>query len=68
MIASESIAGKSAAQMKSHWSKIIFTGRGQPPKTVSSGVEVKKLIAANPQAIGYIERTAVDSSLKVLQP
>ena len=60
-------AGKSAAQMKSHWAKIIFTGRGQPPKTVSSGVEVKKLIAANPHAIGYIERSSVDSSVKVLQ-
>ena len=61
-------AGKSAAQMKSHWAKIIFTGRGQPPKTASNNVEVKKLIAANPQAIGYIERSAVDSSVKVLQP
>jgi ABC-type phosphate transport system substrate-binding protein len=62
-------AGKSPAQMKSHWSKIIFTGRGQPPKAVSNSVEVKKLIAANPQAISYIERSALDSSVKVvIQP
>jgi hypothetical protein len=27
-------AGKSAAQIKAHWSNIIFTGRGQPPKSV----------------------------------
>jgi ABC-type phosphate transport system substrate-binding protein len=59
-------AGKSAAQMKSHWAKIIFTGRGQPPKSVSNSVDVRKLIAANPQAIGYIERSAVDGSVKVL--
>jgi ABC-type phosphate transport system substrate-binding protein len=59
-------AGKSAAQIKSHWAKIIFTGRGQPPKTASNSVEVRKLIAANPQAIGYIERSAIDSSVKVL--
>jgi ABC-type phosphate transport system substrate-binding protein len=59
-------AGKSAAQMKSHWAKIIFTGRGQPPKTVSNSVDVRKLIAGNPQAIGYIERSAVDGSVKVL--
>jgi ABC-type phosphate transport system substrate-binding protein len=58
--------GKSPAQIKSHWSKIIFTGRGQPPKAVSNSVEVRKLIAANPQAISYIERSAVDSSVKVL--
>lgn len=59
-------AGKSPAQIKSHWSKIIFTGRGQPPKAVSNSVEARKLIAANPQAISYIERSAVDSSVKVL--
>src|ERR1700689_3137282 len=26
-------ASKSAAQVKSLWAKIIFTGRGQPPRT-----------------------------------
>jgi ABC-type phosphate transport system substrate-binding protein len=59
-------AGKSPAQIKSHWAKIIFTGRGQPPKSVSNDGEIRKLIAANPQAIGYMERSAVDSSVKVL--
>jgi ABC-type phosphate transport system substrate-binding protein len=59
-------AGKSPAQVKSHWAKIIFTGRGQPPKAVSNSVEVRKLIAANPQTISYIERSEVDSSVKVL--
>jgi ABC-type phosphate transport system substrate-binding protein len=59
-------AGKSPAQVKSYWAKIIFTGRGQPPRTVSSDAEVRKILAANPQAIAYIERGAVDSSLRVL--
>jgi ABC-type phosphate transport system substrate-binding protein len=59
-------ANKSPAQIKAHWTKIIFTGRGQPPKSVPNSVEVRKLIAANPQAISYIERSAVDSTVKVL--
>jgi len=59
-------ANKSPAQVKAHWTKIIFTGRGQPPKSVLNSVEVRKLIAANPQAISYIERSAVDSTVKVL--
>jgi ABC-type phosphate transport system substrate-binding protein len=59
-------AGKSPAQVKSLWAKIIFTGRGQPPKAVPNSIEVRKLLAANTQAIGYIERSAVDSSVKVL--
>ncbi|UZE21557.1 phosphate ABC transporter substrate-binding protein [Pseudomonas sp. B21-056] len=58
--------GKSAAQLKTHWSKIIFTGRGQPPETVSNGAEVKKHVAGNPAAIGYIDAREVDGSVRVL--
>jgi len=60
------IAGKSAAQMKAYWSKIIFTGRGQPPKAVSSSSEAKKLLGANPNTIGYIDSKLVDDTLRVV--
>jgi ABC-type phosphate transport system substrate-binding protein len=59
-------ADKSPAQMKAHWSKVIFTGRGQPPQAVASGVLVKKVLAGNPGAIGYLERSEVDDSVKVV--
>jgi len=59
-------AGKSAAQIKAYWSKIIFTGRGQPPRTAADEAEVRKLLAADPQAIAYLERSSVDASVKVL--
>ncbi|HUP30565.1 MAG TPA: phosphate ABC transporter substrate-binding protein [Usitatibacter sp.] len=59
-------AGKSPAQVKAHWSKIIFTGRGQPPRQANSPSEVKKIIADNPNAIGYIDQSQVDNSLRVL--
>jgi ABC-type phosphate transport system substrate-binding protein len=60
------IAGKSAAQMKAYWSRIIFTGRGQPPKAVASSSETKKLVVANPNAIGYVEPSLVDDTLRVV--
>jgi ABC-type phosphate transport system substrate-binding protein len=60
------VAGKSAAQMKTYWSKIIFTGRGQPPKEVTSGAEMKQRIAENPRAIGYIDQSLVDDSVRVV--
>jgi ABC-type phosphate transport system substrate-binding protein len=60
------IAGKSAAQMKAYWSRIIFTGRGQPPRAASNSSETKKLIAANPNTIGYIERPLVDDTVRVV--
>jgi ABC-type phosphate transport system substrate-binding protein len=59
-------AGKSAAQIKAHWAKIIFTGRGQPPAEVSNSIEVKKLVVKKPYAIGYIEKSMVDGSVRVL--
>lgn len=61
-------AGKSAAQIKAHWAKIIFTGRGQPPGEVPNSIEVKKLVIKNSHAIGYIEKNLVDGSVKVLLP
>ena len=60
------VTGKSAAQLKAYWSKLIFTGKGQPPKEVANTAEVKKLVANNPNTIAYIEKGAVDSSVKVV--
>ena len=60
------IAGKSAAQMKAYWSRIIFTGRGQPPKAVASSSETKKLVVANHNTIGYIEPQLVDDTVRVV--
>jgi len=60
------VAGRSAAQIKAYWSKIIFTGRGQPPRTVPNSVEMKKRLVENPTAIGYIEDSMVDDSVRVL--
>ena len=62
----ERVAGKSPPQLKAHWSKIIFTGRGQPPKMVENSAQLKKLLAANLSAIGYIDAAEVDPSVRVL--
>lgn len=58
--------GKDMAQMKALWSRLTFTGKGQPPKEVADSAAVKKAVAADPKAIGYIEKSAVDGSVKVL--
>ena len=60
------VAGKSPAQVKAHWSKIIFTGRGQPPRQLPGGAEVRRAVAENPGAIGYIDAKLVDSSVRVI--
>lgn len=60
------VTGKQAAQVKAAWSRIVFSGKGTPPKEMASSAEVKKFVAANPDAIGYIEKSAVDGSVKVV--
>ncbi|WP_374592477.1 hypothetical protein [Aquabacterium sp.] len=59
-------AGKSAAQVKATWARLTFSGKAVPPKELPSAADVKKFVANNPEAIGYIEKSAVDSSVKVV--
>jgi ABC-type phosphate transport system substrate-binding protein len=60
------VTDKDASQVKSLWSKLVFTGKATMPKEVGDSAAVKKAVAADPKAIGYIEKSAVDGSVKVL--
>lgn len=60
------VSGKSPAQVKAAWSRLVFSGKATPPKEVANSAEVKKLLASNANAIGYIEKGAVDGSVKVV--
>ncbi|MCP5017798.1 MAG: phosphate ABC transporter substrate-binding protein [Ketobacter sp.] len=62
----ESTVGKDESQMKSYWSRLIFTGKGIPPKVVETDAEVKDLVSRNPDTIGYIDAGAVDDTVKVV--
>ncbi len=63
---SQKVLGKDSSQVKAQWSKLVFTGKGAAPKEFGSSAEVKKAVAADVQAIGYIEKSAVDDSVKVI--
>lgn len=57
---------KNPAQLKSYWSRLIFTGQGLPPKRVLDDDEVLELITDNPNLIGYVSGEADVSGVKVL--
>lgn len=59
-------AGKTGAQVKAAWSRLTFSGKATPPKELPSAADVKKYVASNVDAIGYIEKSAVDASVKVV--
>ena len=61
------VADKDAGQVKALWSKLVFTGKATAePKEFKSNAEVKKAVADDPKAIGYIDKSAVDDSVKVI--
>ncbi len=60
------VAAKSPPLLKAYWTKMIFTGRGQPPREVSGSAAVRKMVAENPNLIGYIDKTMLDASVKAV--
>jgi hypothetical protein len=60
------LTGKTPALMKSHWTKMIFTGRGHPPRELPNSVAVRRMVAENPGMVGYIDKAALDASVKAV--
>ena len=54
------------AQIKATWARLLFTGQAQAPKELPDASAVKKLVAADSKAVGYILKSDVDSSVKVV--
>lgn len=60
------VTSKTRPLVKAYWTKMIFTGRGQPPKEVASSAAIRKMVADNPGLIGYIDKSALDPSVKAV--
>jgi len=57
----------SPARVKAHWSKLIFTGRGQPPRSVPGGEAMVEAVSGDPRAIGYVDDERVSDGLRVVR-
>jgi len=60
------VTGKTPALVKAYWSKMVFTGRGAPPAELPDSVAVRRRVADDPEAIGYIDRGALDPSVRAV--
>ncbi len=60
------VTSKNESQLKSYWSGLIFTGKGQPLPSVADDAAVMAKVAAEADAIGYVDASAVNGSVKVL--
>ena len=59
------VVGKDEAQVKARWSRLVFTGKVSAPKELPS-VELVKAVAADPNAIGYVDRSYVNMTVKIV--
>ncbi|WP_348696211.1 hypothetical protein [Duganella fentianensis] len=62
----QKLSNKSVTQVEAAWAKIEFAGKGTAPKAYPSDAAVKKAVASDPSAIGYINKASVDETVKVL--
>jgi ABC-type phosphate transport system substrate-binding protein len=60
------VTGRNDGQVKARWSKLVFTGKCSAPKEFASGEEVVKAIAADPHAIGYVDSSFVNMTVKII--
>jgi hypothetical protein len=60
------IVGRSSTQVSAYWSKLVFTGKGVPPKEVADDAAVIAAVAADASAIGYIDSSSVTGDVKAL--
>lgn len=58
--------GRNVSQVKSTWARIVFSGQAQAPKQLSDSNSVVSAVAENPNAIGYIDKSALNDTVKVL--
>lgn len=61
-----SVVHKSDSDMNRYWAKLKFTGKGKPPKELSSDSDVVKFVADTEGAIGYIDGKYLNKSVKVV--
>lgn len=62
----QKVAGKDSAQVKAIWARLVFTGKQQPPKELGSSADIVKQVASSDKAIGYVDKSAVDASVKAV--
>lgn len=58
--------GKTPSQFSAYYKKLVFTGKGKPPKKMSSESEMISYVARTTGAIGYVSASAVTDAVKTI--
>jgi ABC-type phosphate transport system substrate-binding protein len=64
---SRAVHGKNVAYVTRYWQRLIFSGRGIPPRQLPNDAAVLELVKNNRDAIGYVGReTSPGEGVKVI--
>jgi len=59
------LAKKDPADMSSYWARLTFSGKISPPFAVADGHMAVDIVANNPNAIAYVDRSSVDNRVRI---
>lgn len=45
---------KNPSQIRAYWSRLVFTGRAQPPREAADEDDARRIVLSTPGAIGYL--------------
>lgn len=60
------VVGKSPSQVSSYWSRLIFTGKGAPPRVIDSEAEILAWVESHADSIGYVNKDSVTDTVKIV--
>ena len=59
------LAHKDSSDMGSYWARLTFSGKISPPFAVADARMAIDIVANNPNAIAYVDRSAVDERVRI---
>lgn len=60
------VTGKTAEQVAAGWARLAFSGKGARPEEVRDAAELKRRLAQDPKALGYLDIKELDDTVRVL--
>lgn len=57
---------RTPAEINSYWARLVFSGRGSPPRRVNSSDELLDIVAQNRGAISYLPAHLADDRVRVV--
>ena len=59
------LAHKNPSDMVSYWARLSFSGKISPPFAVSDVEKAIDIVATNPNAIAYVDKSVVDNRVRI---